>query len=429
MYSELLRVPVTWHGVPVFGVGIALAVWLAVAALAMASTARQADWGVAARVHLPTVLLVAALLVVGVPRFLPAGVPIRSYGVLMLLGIIGGVGLTIHRAVQAGLAADDILSLALWVVPGGAIGGRLFYVIQYWGERIREPDFWGTLRNVLAFTEGGLVVYGAFLGAMAGFALYVRRNKLPPLAMADLVAPGMMVGLSLGRIGCLLNGCCYGGESDIPWAVTFPRENQPRSMSAPYAEQASLGRFYGLRIGASAADPARVVIAAVDPASAAERAGLRAGDEVTAINGAPLRDEAAAHRALLSAVVEGRSVTLSTGAGERRLPALTPPQRSLPVHPTQIYSAIDAGLLAWVLWSFYPYRRHDGEVMALMLLVHPVSRFMLEAIRVDESAVWGTGLSISQNLSIGLFAVGLALWAAAQRRPELAFPRPLAAAG
>jgi phosphatidylglycerol:prolipoprotein diacylglycerol transferase len=79
-----------------------------------------------------------------------------------------------------------------------------------------------------------------------------------------------------------------------------------------------------------------------------------------------------------------------------------------------------------VLWSFYPYRRHDGQVMALMLMLHPISRFLLEIIRVDESPVWGTGLSISQNLSIALFAVGVGLWLWVRKKPvqNPAFPTP-----
>jgi phosphatidylglycerol:prolipoprotein diacylglycerol transferase len=91
---------------------------------------------------------------------------------------------------------------------------------------------------------------------------------------------------------------------------------------------------------------------------------------------------------------------------------------------------VDAGLLAWLLWAFYPYRRRDGAVIALMITLHPVSRFLLEYIRVDESPVFGTGLSISQNLSLGLLAIAAALWVWLLRRPagQLAFPLPAPAA-
>jgi phosphatidylglycerol:prolipoprotein diacylglycerol transferase len=431
MYSELIRIPISWHGIPIFGIGVVLLVWLAIGAWTMAVMAKQVGWGEALKAHLPTLAIVGLVIAIGVPRLAPDGVPVRSYGVLMLAGIVAGIGLAMRRAVQAGLDAEDVLGLALWVIPGGAIGGRLFYVIQYWSTRIRQPDLWSTIKNVLAFTEGGLVVYGAFIGAMAAFAIYMLRHKLPALAMADIMAPGMMVGLSLGRLGCLMNGCCYGGESHLPWAITFPRENHADSLSPPYAEQASYGRFYGFRIGTPADGSRAVAIEQVDAGSPAAFAGLKAGETIESINGGEIDSEDAAHRAIVAAFETGASLEMATSEATVTIAAITAPPRSLPVHPAQIYSSIDAALLAWVLWSFYPYRRHDGEVMALMLMLHPISRFLLETIRVDEAPVWGTGLSISQNLSVGLFLVGLGLWIAVGRKPRgnLAFPLagPLAA--
>jgi phosphatidylglycerol:prolipoprotein diacylglycerol transferase len=431
MYSELIRIPISWHGIPIFGIGVVLLVWLAIGAWTMAVMAKQVGWGEALKAHLPTLAIVGLVIAIGVPRLAPDGVPVRSYGVLMLAGIVAGIGLAMRRAVQAGLDAEDVLGLALWVIPGGAIGGRLFYVIQYWSTRIRQPDLWSTIKNVLAFTEGGLVVYGAFIGAMAAFAIYMLRHKLPALAMADIMAPGMMVGLSLGRLGCLMNGCCYGGESHLPWAITFPRENHADSLSPPYAEQASYGRFYGFRIGTADNAGGAVAIEQVDAGSPAAFAGLKAGETIESINGGEIDSEDAAHRAIVAAFETGASLEMATSEATVTIAAITAPPRSLPVHPAQIYSSIDAALLAWVLWSFYPYRRHDGEVMALMLMLHPISRFLLETIRVDEAPVWGTGLSISQNLSVGLFLVGLGLWVAVGRKPRgnLAFPLagPLAA--
>ena len=424
MCSELLRIPITWNGVPVFGFGVVLVAWLALSAWALASTAGQAGWSASLKAHLPTVVIVAAAISYFIPKYVPAGVPVRSYGLLVLVGIIAGIALTIQRAVQAGLVADDILGLALWVVPGGALGGRLFYVIQYWDDRIRQPSVWGTIKNALAFTEGGLVVYGAFVGAMVGFSIYVWRNKLPALAIADLMAPGMMVGLAIGRIGCFMNGCCYGGEAKVPWAVTFPRENSPTTPSPPYADQASLGLFHGFRMGEKPGGGGATVIERVIAESPAHSAGLRAGDVVTAINGKSIANVGEAHAEVVEALFEGRPLRLTTTSGERMIAPIPPPARSLPVHPAQIYSAIDAALLAWVLWSYYPYRRRDGEVLCLMILVHPISRFLLETIRIDESPVWGTGLSISQNLSVLLFLFAIAMWIALQRKSpgKLAFP-------
>lgn len=429
MCSELFRIPITWHGVPIFGFGVALAVWLAVGGWATYTTARQAGWSAAFKAHLPTILIVAVLIAVGVPKFVPAGVPVRSYGLLVLTGLVIGIGLSMRRGWQGGLEVDDMMALALWMIPGGAIGGRLFYVIEYWGDRIRQPTAWGTIKNVLAFTEGGLVVYGAFLGVMAAFAVFVWWRKLPALAIADLVAPAVLIGLAFGRLGCLMNGCCYGGESDLPWAITFPRENSPTTPSPPYADQAGEGRFYGFRVGSKDGDESVVVVDHVDAGSLAEAAGLRAGDVITAIDGQSIRSLGAAHVALFDASRSGKPLAVSTPDGVRKLAALEPPARSLPVHPAQIYSAIDAGLLAWVLWSYYPYRRRDGEVMALMVMIHPISRFLLEDIRVDESAVWGTNFSISQNLSVIFFFCGVAMWLYLRRQAPGKLAFPLAAAG
>ncbi|HMO83838.1 MAG TPA: prolipoprotein diacylglyceryl transferase, partial [Lacipirellulaceae bacterium] len=308
------------------------------------------------------------------------------------------------------------------------MGARLFYVIEYWESRIRQDDWWGTLKNVLAFTEGGLVVYGAFAGAMAGFALCMWRRKLPALAIADIVAPGMMVGLALGRVGCLLNGCCYGGESTLPWAVTFPRENAPQSLSPLFVDQASSGRFHGFALVRSESDDAWVV-QRVHSESPAERAGLQAGDVVSAVDGARMGGENHAERAILDSLREARPLLLQTSRGTVEIPPIEPPDRTTPVHPAQAYSTIEAGLLAWVLWSFFPFRRRDGEVMALMLVLHPISRFLLEEIRVDESPVWNTGWSISQNLSVGLLAIGVGLLVFLPRRRRDAPPLAGGAAG
>ncbi len=424
MCSELFRIPITSNGVPIFGFGLVLVVWFGVNGYAMSAMARQVGWPEALKAQLPTMLVVAAVIALAIPKFLPGGVPIRSYGVLMLTGIVAGIAMSVVRARQAGIELDDIFSLALWVIPGGALGGRLFYVVQYWSDRIREPDLAGTLRNIFAITEGGLVVYGAFAGAMAGFAIFVMRRKLPALALADIMAPAMMAGLALGRIGCLMNGCCYGGESHAAWAITFPRENMTDSLSAPYADQATTGRFYGLHLAGKPNDPATLVVTGVDPRSPAADAGLETGDEITVINDVAAMPSAAA-RTFLAALRDETSLELSTSRGPRTIAAMATPPRSLPVHPAQVYSAVDAALLGAVLWLYYPYRRRDGEVMALMLMIHPISRFLLEAIRVDEHAVWGTGLSISQNLSIVIFAIGVGMWVSLRRsqaRPNALAP-------
>jgi phosphatidylglycerol---prolipoprotein diacylglyceryl transferase len=288
---------------------------------------------------LPLLLLTGAA-IVGLPRIFPSGLPVRGYGVMVLAGAAAGVWMATYRAQRAGVERELIWSMAFWLFIGGMIGGRAFYVIEYWQERFASTSFRETLLRVINFPEGGLVIYGAFFGGVIAVLLFIRKQKMPALATFDLIAPSMMIGLALGRIGCFLNGCCYGGPTSLPWAVRFPPG------SPPYADQAASGML-------------------------------------TAAN----------------------------------------PPASLPVHPTQLYSAITAALIGWLLWSYYPFRRRDGQVVALMLMVYPISRYLEEIIRTDEPAVFGTGLSISQNISVAVFVAGIGLWFYLSKQPaKIAWP-------
>jgi phosphatidylglycerol:prolipoprotein diacylglycerol transferase len=307
----------------------------------------------------------------------------------------------------------------------GVIGARLFHVVEYWDTKFAGRPPAQTLLEILNVPEGGLVIYGALFGGAVGLVAFTRKHRLPLLSMADLVAPSLVVGLAFGRIGCLLNGCCYGGQTDLPWAVTFPKVGSPLAAtkggltrySPPYFDQAVHGEMHGFRLDAD--ENGRLVVTRLEPNSRAAAAGLQKGDAVTTINGRRVESIEDVKPAMLTALETGTNVRLGLALGKSVEIAAAPmPNRSRPVHPTQIYSAIDAGILGWLLWSFYPFRRRDGETIALLLTVHPITRFLLEIIRTDEPAVFGTGMSISQNISILLLACGLALWWYLSKQPR-----------
>ena len=92
--------------------------------------------------------------------------------------------------------------------------------------------------------------------------------------------------------------------------------------------------------------------------------------------------------------------------------------RSVAVHPTQIYSAINAGLLSLFLWFYWKFRRYDGEVLALLLILYPIARFLLEIIRNDETGMFGSNLTISQWVSIGTILAGFGLLALVRAKSE-----------
>ncbi len=412
MCSELFRIPLEWFGAPVFGFGVLLILWLTGGGLWMVVSGRRTGWSAETMSYLPG-LLIGAAVIFAIPRVFPGGLPIRGYGVMVLLGALLALAMANFRARQMGLDPELIFSLAFGMFVCGIAGARLFYVIEYWETRFQFDNWSDTLVAVLKFTEGGLVVYGSLIGASLAFGWFVRRRRLPTLAIADLIAPSLMVGLAFGRIGCLLNGCCYGGETAQPWAVTFPQE------SMVYLEQAANGRMVGLRLSRSSADDPRPKVFAVDEGSPAANVGIEPGMKLVAINGQAVGRLEEVQSLMWIAFEQLLPMKIEIATGESFvIPAVEAPARSRSVHPTQVYSAVHAGLLGWFLWSFYPFRRRDGEVIALLLTVYPISRFLLEVIRVDESPVFGTGLSISQNISILLFLGAMVLWATLSRLPR-----------
>jgi phosphatidylglycerol:prolipoprotein diacylglycerol transferase len=440
MLQTILHIPHALGGWPVFGVGWALAIWSGVCILWLLLLSRIPEKRKELIGALPLMLIVGVLIVVVAPRIEernaagePLGVPIRGYGVMMLVAIVAGVGLAAYRAKRMGLDPEVTFGLALWMCIAGVIGARGFYVIQKW-DQFQSDDPSTTLIKIFSFTEGGLVVFGSAIGALAALVVFCKQRQLPALAIADLVAPSMMIGLAIGRIGCLLNGCCYGGYCELPIALQFPPEAPAYQQQWQSGElfQWHNGETYGIRLeerGGPKSGSPQVVVVEIDPDSAAAKNGLKPGDVVQMIAGYKIdgmADVEFVFEQLARHIVENRRKGQSTKVQFNALPASTIdefPARSLPVHPTQIYSAIDALLLALVLWFFYPFRRHDGEVVALMLTLHPISRFLLEVVRIDEPGALGTPFTISQLVGFSFLAAALVLWIFIERGPpRLALP-------
>ncbi|HJT36676.1 MAG TPA: prolipoprotein diacylglyceryl transferase family protein [Pirellulales bacterium] len=442
MLQTLFYIPRQIAGVPVFGVGWLLGAWAVVSIVWLGWIVRRHGWSPEVTGNLPLLATLGAVIAWVLPQLCePQGLPIRGYGVMLLLGLASGVGLAAYRARQIGVNSDLIYSLAFWMCISGIVGARVFYVIEYWPE-YQRPTFWQTIEAMANFTKGGLVVFGSAIGAGLALWAFVRKYRLPGLALADLIAPSVMLGLAFGRVGCFFNGCCFGGQCDRPWAVQFPFK------SPPHVRQIESGKMslHGLKITGEPDDPA--VIEAVEPNSPAARAGLERGQHVVdvLVNGkrmvaetsggtgcrrvtdspkySPADTVGEVQLALLAAEHGGEQLTVYTR--ERAEPAVfkaAPPVRSLPIHPAQLYSALDALLLCLFLLAYNPYRQRDGEVFAWMITLHPISRFLQEVIRIDESSVFGTGLSISQNLSILMLVAALGLWWHLLGRPkELAWP-------
>lgn len=417
MCQTLFFIPVEFAGYPMFGFGLLLAVWAVASVGMMAWLAWRQGWIADTWGYVPILLLLGAILWLVLPALCePQGLPIRGYGMMILLAVVAATSLAAWRGKRLGLDPDLIFSLVFWMLVPGILGARAFYVIEYWPEYWRaytDPNgsLGALLGSVFNITKGGLVVYGAFFGGVTGMLLFVRKHRLPLLATCDLIAPSMVLGLAIGRIGCLLNGCCFGAVCDHAWAITFPPD------TPPYRAQLERGQLYGFTLSGHPKAEPRVL--AVRPDSPADRAGLKPGDRLQSINGDELSSTGQAYGALDQAFHLQKPLHIQLANRPAiTVRAIAPPERSLPVHPTQIYSVIDGLVLCLLLLIYAPFHRRDGEVFALLMSVYPVTRFCIESLRTDEAAVFGTGMSISQNVSVLLLVCAAALWFYILRQPR-----------
>ncbi|MFP4013220.1 MAG: prolipoprotein diacylglyceryl transferase [Chitinispirillaceae bacterium] len=150
--------------------------------------------------------------------------PVPAYGMMLALSFLFGIWLGSWRAKKAGLNPDVISDVGLYVILSAILGSRLYYVILHFEE------FQGNLMAIInpfhggSVGIGGLVMYGGFIGAIIAGALFFKLKKLPFLPYADASAPSIGFGIFLTRIGCFLNGCCYGAaaEEGAACSVSFP---------------------------------------------------------------------------------------------------------------------------------------------------------------------------------------------------------------
>lgn len=411
MRSTLFYIPAEIAGVPVFGYGLLLVLWAVASVGLLAWLVRRQGFNSDTRGYVPVLLLLGAVIAYLLPAISDEnGLPLRGYGVMLLVAVVSGVGMAAFRARRMGVDPEIILSLAFWLFVSGIIGARIFYLIEYWDRLFAGKSASEAFKVAISIQEGGLVVYGMLLVGGLALIAFIYRHRLPGLALADLIAPSVVLGLGLGRIGCFLNGCCFGGPCDLPWAVTFPAD------SPPHEQQIRLGQVYGIMVGADAEH--RPIIAAMANSQEGLALGVRPGERIQQINRHNVDTLEEAQKEIAESFAADKPLELATQHGLRRFTVIAGThERSRPVHPTQLYSAIDAFVLCLFLLAYYPFRQHDGEVTAWTLTLHGVTRFLLEIIRTDEGPVFGTGLSISQNISVLVLVIAFGLWIYVVRRP------------
>jgi prolipoprotein diacylglyceryltransferase len=427
----------------------------------------------------------------------PDGIPIYGYGVMLFLAFVACTWLASRRARKEGINPEHIHDLALYILAGGILGARIVFYLQY-------PEQFSSFFDFFAIWNGGLVFYGGLFGGLVGYAIayfrVIKKHNLSGWKIADIAAPCLALGLCLGRIGCLLNGCCY-GDVACPncYGIGFPLSGMPREKLVAQGWETPTG-FLLEEPEDRDRDPRSVIRAVEDDSAAARVGGLLPGDRIVGFDGGPNKIIVRVHGqenldSLVKSMQEkGREVEVKTPDPERRpefkvvriiyndvqtyrddqldvslaikwdpqagevydtfqdrlfrdgrkrgenelilkverngdevkeLPAFTP--KGIKLYPTQLYETISAALLTLLLLAYTPFRRHDGEVFALFWILYPLHRFLNEMLRNDTDPV-AFGLTLSQNGSILVFAVGVTMWVLLRRMPaQYATPKPAAA--
>ena len=144
-------------------------------------------------------------------------VTVHSYGTLLMLGFLAGIWLAAREARRRGLPSELAIDLGLWTLVAGVVFARVVFAALNW------PDFAADPKRVLfIWREGGLSFHGGLLGGVLAGALLARRRRISFWTLGDITAPVLALGYAIARIGCLLNGCCYGAPTALPWGVRFP---------------------------------------------------------------------------------------------------------------------------------------------------------------------------------------------------------------
>jgi phosphatidylglycerol:prolipoprotein diacylglycerol transferase len=145
------------------------------------------------------------------------GFAVHSYGIMIALAFAAGLWTATLRARREKISSDFIMDVVMWLVVGSIIGARTVYVTTYWHEEFAGQP----VMEIFAVWHGGLVYYGGLIGGIVAGGFYIWWKRMPFWKTADVLAPSIALGSFFGRVGCLLNGCCYGRPTDLPWAITF----------------------------------------------------------------------------------------------------------------------------------------------------------------------------------------------------------------
>lgn len=173
------------------------------------------------------------LLTLPVPEFNLLGlhfgptITLHTYGLLLAIAFIAALWVASREAKRQGLDAGRVTDMAIWVLIAGLIGAKVLLVLVDFHYYQRSP------RELWSIFQSGGVFYGGLIGGALVAWWYARRHGLAGWSTADALAPGVVLGQAIGRLGCFAAGCCWGKPTSLPWAVTFTDVYASRAVGTP----------------------------------------------------------------------------------------------------------------------------------------------------------------------------------------------------
>ena len=165
---------------------------------------------------------------------------LHTYGLFVALGLISGIVVTMKLGKDQGVAPQQVMDMAFFMILCAIVGSRLLYILINFSYYKAHP------LDAFKIWQGGLVFSGGLIAVAVAMAWYLRRHHLSFWATGDLWAPALALGQAVGRIGCFMAGCCYGRPTDLPWGIIFshPHTLAPQNIPLhPTQLYSSLGGF------------------------------------------------------------------------------------------------------------------------------------------------------------------------------------------
>lgn len=332
------------------------------------------------------------------------GMAVNGFGLMLLLAFLAGNWLIVRLSKREGVDSGMLQDLALWTFLGGILGGRALYM---WENAKGWPEFFG---KFLLLNQGGLILYGGFAGGVVGMLVgwYLRHRGKPfnPLRILDVYAAPAALGVAFGRMGCLMNGCCYGQ------VVPESAPTLPLHYPLPAAARIDL-TAKGLQTAAGfALDPEKypqAVVLATEPGAGTEK--LLPGDLILKAQGRDIPTVRELAELLLNDWTQDAyrgvaNLDLRVRRGDAELDLTVRPVTP-GVQPAQLYEVISMVLLCLALVAYLPVRHRVGQAAALFFLLYGCHRFLNELLRSDPRPI-----GLENNVSLFLVMGGLAAWVA-----------------